>query len=84
MRYSVVIPLYNKEHYIEQTLRSVLNQTCQDFEIVLVDDGSKDNSLAAAARVQSDKIRIIRQEKLNEAAESLHLTTDVLYAPYLT
>lgn len=62
MRYSVVIPLYNKEHYIEQTLRSVLNQTCQDFEVVLVDDGSKDGSLAAAARVQSDKIRIIRQE----------------------
>ena len=62
MKYSVVIPLYNKEHYIENTLRSVLNQTFGDYEIIVVDDGSSDGSLAAAARVQSDRIRLIQQE----------------------
>lgn len=61
MKYSVVIPLYNKEHYIEKTLNSVLNQTCQDFEVIVVDDGSSDQSLAAAGRVRSDKIRILSQ-----------------------
>lgn len=61
LKYSVVIPLYNKEHYIENTLKSVLNQTFGDYEVIVVDDGSTDGSLAAARRVQSDRIRIIEQ-----------------------
>lgn len=36
MKYSVVIPLYNKEHYIGKTIESVLKQTCQDFEVLIV------------------------------------------------
>lgn len=62
MKYSVVIPLYNKEHYIEKTLKSVLNQTLQDFEIIVVDDGSSDKSIDVAKSVVSDKIRIISQD----------------------
>ena len=62
MKFSVVIPLYNKEHYIEATIRSVLNQTCQDFEVLVVDDGSKDHSLALARKFESDRVRIIPQE----------------------
>lgn len=38
---SVVIPLYNKEKSIAQTLECVLNQTYKDFEVIVVDDGSK-------------------------------------------
>ena len=62
MKFSVVIPLYNKEHYIEATIRSVLNQTCQDFEVLVVDDGSKDNSLSLARKFESERVRIIPQE----------------------
>lgn len=62
MKFSVVIPLYNKEHYIEATIRSVLNQTCRDFEVLVVDDGSRDNSLALARKFESDRVRIIPQE----------------------
>lgn len=62
MRFSVVIPLYNKEHYIEKTIRSVLDQTCTDYEIIVVDDGSSDNSLALAQKFASDRVRIIPQE----------------------
>lgn len=62
MKFSVVIPLYNKEHYIETTIRSVLDQTCQDFEVLVVDDGSKDNSLALARKFESDRVRVIAQE----------------------
>ena len=62
MKFSVVIPLYNKEHYIEATIRSVLSQTCTDYEVLVVDDGSKDNSLALARKFASDRVRIIPQE----------------------
>ena len=62
MKFSVVIPLYNKEHYIEATIQSVLKQTCQDFEVLVVDDGSRDNSLALARKFESERVRIIPQE----------------------
>ncbi len=61
MKYSVVIPLYNKEHYIASTLRSVLTQTFPDYEVIVVDDGSTDRSLQACKTVQSDKIRVVQQ-----------------------
>ena len=62
MKFSVVIPLYNKEHYIEATIRSVLNQACTDYEVIVVDDGSKDDSLALARKFESERVRIIHQE----------------------
>ena len=62
MKFSVVIPLYNKEHYIETTIQSVLDQTCTDYEVLVVDDGSRDNSLTLARKFESDRVRIIPQE----------------------
>lgn len=62
MKYSVVIPVYNKEHYIRHTLESVLAQTIDDFEIIVVNDGSTDQSLREISRVISDKITVVNQE----------------------
>ena len=58
---SVVIPLYNKELYIARALHSVLNQTEQDFEIIVVDDGSTDRSADVVDRFHDPRIRLIRQ-----------------------
>lgn len=44
MKLSVIIPVYNAESYIEATIKSILKQVCQDVEVILVDDGSKDGS----------------------------------------
>lgn len=64
MRFSVVIPLYNKEPYVEKTLRSALEQTFLDYEIIVVNDGSKDGSLEVAQRVLEgvENATIIDQE----------------------
>ena len=41
---SVIVPIYNAELYLEQCIESVLNQTLRDIELLLIDDGSIDNS----------------------------------------
>ena len=62
MRFSVVIPLYNKGIHVVHALESVLVQTFEDFEILVVDDGSKDDSLQYAKSVDSPKVRVFHQE----------------------
>lgn len=60
---SVIIPIYNQEKYLKQTVRSVLNQTYPHFELILVDDGSKDRSQ-----------EIIRSlQKLDQRIKSIHI-----------
>lgn len=58
---SIVIPLYNKEKQIINTLKSVFNQTFRDFEIVIVDDGSTDNSINLVKIFDDERITIISQ-----------------------
>lgn len=60
--FSVVIPLYNKENFIANTIENVLQQSFQDFEIVIVDDGSTDNSFAIAQSFNDHRIRIYQQQ----------------------
>lgn len=59
---SVIIPAYNAEKYIEDTLDSVLNQTWQHVEVFVIDDGSKDNTFAIAQKYASDKITVLQQK----------------------
>ena len=59
---SVIIPLYNKEHYIESTIQSVLQQTYNDFEIIIIDDGSTDNSAQKTKAFNDSRIRFYYQE----------------------
>jgi glycosyltransferase involved in cell wall biosynthesis len=60
---SVVIPTYNRAHFIKKAMNSVLEQTYQDFEIVIVDDGSKDNTEEVVQSIKDERIRYIRHEK---------------------
>lgn len=61
IKFSVVIPLYNKRPYIRRAVDSVLRQSLQDFELIVVDDGSTDGSLDALADVQDRRLKIIQQ-----------------------
>ncbi len=61
MKFSIVIPLYNKAPYIVSTIESVLAQTFVDFEVIVVDDGSTDGSAELAAGIADNRVRLVRQ-----------------------
>ena len=57
MKFSVVIPVYNVKEYLERCVTSVLNQPCEDYEMILVDDGSTDGSGSVLDRKAKLKMR---------------------------
>jgi glycosyltransferase involved in cell wall biosynthesis len=90
---SILIPCYNAEKWIAETLESALAQTWDNIEIIVVDDGSSDNSLAVANKFKSRGIKVISQTNKGASAarnrafqESLgdfiqYLDADDLLAP---
>lgn len=60
--FSVIIPVYNRAQALRAAIASVRAQTCQDFEIVVVDDGSKDDSRSVAESFGDPRIRFFRQD----------------------
>ena len=59
---SIVIPAYNAERFIAETLDAVANQTWPNIEAFVVDDGSKDRTVAIAKKYQSDRIHVLEQK----------------------
>ena len=66
MVFSILIPVYNVERYLEQCLKSVLSQDFRDFEVILVNDGSTDSSSEICKDFSQKDIRIKYYEKENE------------------
>lgn len=60
--FTVVIPVYNRSFILSKTLQSVLRQTFEDFDIIVVDDGSKDHPETVCAGINDPRLRVIRQE----------------------
>ena len=58
---SVIIPVYNKREYIKETVNSVLNQDFGSFEIIVVDDGSTDDSLEVVKSIKDPRLQIFSQ-----------------------
>ena len=58
---SIVIPLYNKEVIVARSVGSVLSQSYRDLELIVVDDGSTDGSVAVVEGIHDERIRLIRQ-----------------------
>jgi glycosyltransferase involved in cell wall biosynthesis len=65
---SVIIPLYNKGFIISETLDSVLAQTFADFEVVIVNDGSTDNSFEIVSQFSDKRIKLFQQQNKGAAA----------------
>ncbi|MEA5046221.1 MAG: glycosyltransferase [Petrimonas sp.] len=65
-RVSVIIPVYNTEAYVEEAVRSIMNQTFRDLEIIIVDDGSTDNSLTVIKKLAIEDNRIAYYPQTNQ------------------
>ena len=61
MKVSVIIPLYNKEHFIADTMQSVLTQTFVDYELIIINDGSTDESAKVVATFSDNRIIYVEQ-----------------------
>lgn len=67
---SIIIPMYNSELYIEKTINSIINQTFENFELLIVDDGSTDSSYEICKKIASKDQRIIVFSKTNGGVSS--------------
>ena len=60
---SIIIPTYNRKLLIGRSIRSVLNQTYRDFELIIVDDASTDNTEEVVSSFNDERIKYVRHEK---------------------
>jgi glycosyltransferase involved in cell wall biosynthesis len=67
---SVIIPTFNRAHMIEKAIFSVLRQTYKDLELIIVDDGSVDDTPRMVAKINDDRLTYFRHEKQKGAAEA--------------
>ena len=67
---SIVMPCYNGEQFIDETIKSVLNQTYQKWELLVIDDGSRDSSASIVQNYAKDdqRIHLIQQRNAGSAA----------------
>ncbi len=65
---SVILPVFNGEKYIKKAIESVLNQTLADFELIIVNDGSTDNTLDIIHQFSDSRIRLINQQNMGPGA----------------
>jgi glycosyltransferase involved in cell wall biosynthesis len=65
---SVVIPVYNGEKTIRETLESVLNQTVTDFEIIVINDGSSDATVEIVSSIQDPRLKVFSYPNAGQAA----------------
>jgi len=70
--FTVIIPVYNRAELLKEAIASVRAQSCQDFEIVVVDDGSRDDPGAAVATFGDPRIRFFRQDNAGGGAARNH------------
>ena len=83
IQFSVVIPLYNKEKYVEQTLKSVVGQTYQNFEVVIVNDCSTDNSVDVVKDIDDHRIKIIEHSENKGLSASRNTGINAATYPYI-
>ena len=81
---TVFTPTYNLELYIEETIKSVLNQTFTDFEYLIVDDASTDNTIQIIKSINDPRIRLIKNKTNQGIAYNRNLAIKEAKGKYST
>ena len=66
--FSIIIPSYNRAHVLPVTIKSVLHQTYKNWELIIVDDGSIDNTKEVVEKINDTRVRYIYQENAERSA----------------
>ncbi len=80
---SVIIPVYNNSPYLDECMDSVINQTYENLEIIIVDDDSTDNSLEVIGKYRDKRIKVIKLRKNSGAAIARNKGTEIATGDYL-
>lgn len=75
---SIIIPVYNVEKYLEECIESCINQTYRNIEIILINDGSTDNSLEICQKYANIDNRII-VKSISNSGVALHVMLELEY-----
>ncbi len=81
---SVIIPSYNSGRYLPETLQSIVSQTFKDFEIIVVDDGSKDNTEEIVAEIGYSEIRYLKQLNSGGPSRPRNVGVDIARGKYIS
>ncbi len=80
---SIIVPVHNAQAYLNKTIKSVLEQTYPEWELILVDDASTDDSAAVCMNYQDGRIRMIRNQGIRGAASARNTGTDAARGRYI-
>lgn len=80
---SVVMPVYNGEKYLEESITSVLNQTYANFEFIIINDASTDNSLKIIKSFRDKRIKLVNSKKNLGVAKSLNTGLKLAFGEYI-
>jgi glycosyltransferase involved in cell wall biosynthesis len=80
---SVIIPTYNGAHLLARAIQSVLGQTFRDFELIVVDDGSTDNTKELVSNIGDERVRYIRHEKNRGPSAARNTGIKAANGPYI-
>ena len=80
---SIIIPTYNRSRLIARAVKNVLNQTYQDFELIIVDDGSTDGTREVVAGFSDERIRYVQHDKNRGEAAARNTGIKVARGEYI-
>lgn len=80
---SVLMPVYNAEMFLAESISSILNQTFTNFELIIIDDGSTDNSLSIIKSFNDDRIKLVTLEKNKGIVAALNIGIEMAKGIYL-
>lgn len=81
---SVIMPVYNGEKFLRQSIDSILNQTIKDFELIIINDGSTDNTENIILSYDDDRVKYIKNESNLKLIKTLNKGLNIATGKYIS